>query len=613
MAQSKEAFGRQNNRDSYHEWQQWRRQQDSQQQPLQQQALGNEPPPGLRRQQPESSTPAVNDHFAAAANQPSYAQQQATYTRQTEPVAMAAMTQKTTDDQPGADPDGDPKKQYPNLPLSTDKGRVMDVSFDVTGSDGLTHNRTAKVYVPNEVADKMQENQAAGRDALDGVNVMMGFHGHGGNAENTLDGMDMAGIANDSGSILISPQGLGENDPDAPIGPNNESRWDLDGSNDPEFFKQLIPAAGSRISREYGVDADMEGKEIDLVGMSMGANAARECAANPEKCLPEGNSVGTVISVTASGDVSRDGPPTQIGGTQLYVFGMQDEKAAEKILGNENTRKAYLDSLTREEKRDFHDAEDKTAYALEHRGENDKIGELMKDDYMGTVQAAAAAQGVTLTREDIEKAATPIYKPILDDRGKPVLDDKNQPTYDTNTVLGTRYNIDVEQDGNKFKAEINMVEDMNHDWPDTGPSRLPKEIKNAIKDDPDLEARWRDTLTDEQKGEYDGLGRKDQLDYAVNNQGPVDPETGDTMLKDAVDKRNEEKTGFDLGKRAAETIKQDNQPAGTEPGLDQKPTPQDPQQSDPSQDGGNRGDQRPSRDDENGGWAARRQQGPGLG
>lgn len=558
MAQSsKGAFKVNANEENYRQWQQWQQQQNSQTAGAESAPVGNERAPGLRNT-PVDTVP-IGDHFERATNQESYNFAQQNF--KAEPMAAPATQQKTTDDQPGAYPDGNPKEKYPNLPLSTDKGRVMDLDFPVTGSDGQTHMRSAKVYVPNEVADKMQENQAAGRDALDGVNIMMGFHGHGGSAENTLDGMDMADIANKRGAILVSPQGLGEENPDAPADPkDNPSHWDLKGSNDPEFIKNLLPAASDSVSREYGVNARMEGKEVDLVGMSQGANSVREIAANPEKYLPDGTKIGTVASVTASGDVIRDAnTPANVGGTQLYIFGMQDEKAADKILGDENSRKAYLDSLSTKEKRDFHSAEDKTAYAIEHRGENDKLGELMKDDYMGTVQAAAAAQGVMLSCEDIEKTRQDIYKPILDDKGNAVLGADGKPTYDTNTVLGSRYNIDVEQDGHKFKAEVNISNNMDHNWTHDGPSRMPGAIKDALKNDDGLEARYRDSLSDDQRKEYNGLSKKDKLEYAVNNQGERDPETGRSMLEDAVRKKEIEKYGIDPVERATEIMKKDDE------------------------------------------------------
>lgn len=602
---SKAAFRPATNEDNYRKWQEW------QQTPQGQQPLGNEKAPGLR-DTPTGAVP-VDAHFRTATNQDSYNSFEPQRAQHFKAEPMAA-PQKTTDDQPGAYPDPGEKDRYPGLPQSTDKGRVMDLEFDVTGSDGKTYTRSAKVYVPNEVADKMQENQRSGRDALDGVDVLMGFHGHGGSAENTLDGMDMAGLANRRGAILISPQGLGEKDPNAPIGPDNKSRWDLDGDNTPAYLKNLLPAAGERIGQEYGVDADI--KEVDLIGMSMGANAVREISANPEKYLPEGTKIGSVTSVTASGDVVRDGhDPAQIDGTQLYIFGMQDQKAAEKILGDENAKRAYLDSLSKEERAAFRESDDKVAFALENRGKNDKIGEMMKDDYMGTVQAAAAAQGVTLTREDIEKTREDIYKPILDEKGNAVLGADGKPTYDTNTVLGSRYNIDVEQDGHKFKAEVNISNNMDHNWPHQGPSRLPGAMKDALKNDDDLEARYYASLSDAQKGEYDSLSDKERLDFAVNNDQ-------NDILKGAVRKKDLETNGIDAIDRANEIMERDRKEregpandATLKP--DQKPdapTPQDPQQPDPSQEGRNGGGQRRLPEDESGGWAAvRKQNGPGLG
>lgn len=85
---------------------------------------------------------------------------------------------------------------------------------------------------------------------------------------------------------------------------------------------------------------------------------------------------------------------------------------------------------------------------------------------------------------------------------------------------------------------------------------IPEAIKSALKDDPDLEQRWRNTLNNEQNAAYDGMKRKEQLEFAVNNQGPVDPETGKTLLAQEADKRNKEKYGDPLAE-AADTFRQE--------------------------------------------------------
>lgn len=522
--------------------------------------------PGLRNpsEQPIAQTTPLREPFTNASNAGAYTAAQQKYAPQNAPEAP--------DNQP-EDPAQkvDFRQQYPNIPLSTDKGKLVTLEEQVPGTNGQIHARQNTYYFPDSVLERMNRNQSEGRSALDGVPVIDARHGTGGNAMGILNRQNAAGLANEMGAIVIAPQGLGK-DPSQPLSKDNPSMWNNFGTG----ADGVDEMANNRAAFDHiGVAAEQAGiggvKPEDVTsviayGHSRGSRASENNVERSAEFLPVNAQYDGAVRSGATGGVSGNSlVPSGVGGTQFYTLGMQDHEAVGAVLKDENATKAWLCTLERDEKRAFRGLEnekEKVDFALAHQGPpNEKgdtaLGQQIREHYKEGLREVAASQGVTLTEEDFVQAEKPIYKPVLDDKGRPVLDAQGQAAYDTNARIGTRYHIDIKkEDGTSLRMNVRTIDGMGHEPHYGGPYEQPEAIKSALKDDPDLEQRWRNTLNNEQNAAYDGMKRKEQLEFAVNNQGPVDPETGKTLLAQEADKRNKEKYGDPLAE-AADTFRQE--------------------------------------------------------
>ncbi|MCB9979199.1 MAG: hypothetical protein H6862_06325 [Rhodospirillales bacterium] len=318
---------------------------------------------------------------------------------------------------------GDPRKRdpKPDRPASdADQGQILHRTMTV---DGVT--RTYDIYVPNSVADKI------GKEGLDNTPVIYGFHGTGGNSNSTVQGnINLAKVANETGSILIAPQALGQNDPSSSQDPKtNPSHWHVEGQgqkgppvDDVKFIKGIQMDAENALYGEFGGGQPREdfGKidDIKLVGMSNGSVLAADIAANPKTYLRDGTTVsgGAFVTATQEVDLHEGNAPTHIAGEQLFTFGMKDAEATGRLFQSDpNAENDWMDSanLSRKERREYDNLEtndDKAQFALEHQGKADPetgrtvLEGMLYNDYRQRVVSAAAAQGVMISDQDFDAA-----------------------------------------------------------------------------------------------------------------------------------------------------------------------------------------------------------------
>lgn len=359
----------------------------------------------------------------------------------------------------------DPKPEKPES--AADQGQILHRTMTV---DGVT--RTYDIYIPDSVADKM------GKEGLDNVPVIYGFHGTGGNSSSTVQGnINLAEVANATGSILIAPQALGQDDPSAPDDPKtNPSHWHVDGQaqkgppvDDAAFIKGIQDDAEGVLFNQFGAGQSRErfGRidDVRLVGMSNGSVMAADVAANPKTYLRDGTSVsgGAFVTATQEVDLHQGNTPANIAGEQLFVFGMKDTEATAKLFEHDpNAEGKWKESANlsdKEKKRygNLNTDDARAQFALEHQGDIDpKTGRtvlegMLYDDYRQRVTSAAAAQGVTISDQDFDAAMQ-------------------------KTEWGTSGHIKAtSEDGlHNVDIRVDMVQNMGHEW-----SNDPKEARST--------------------------------------------------------------------------------------------------------------------------------------
>ncbi|HRC27376.1 MAG TPA: hypothetical protein PKX87_08110, partial [Alphaproteobacteria bacterium] len=227
-----------------------------------------------------------------------------------------------------ADPPSQQKKKVEAPSADTAQGQTFHRTLTVNGVQ-----RTYDIYVPNSVAEKLRT------EGLDNVNTIMGFHGTGGRSDRTVGGnLNLAEVANRTGSILIAPQALGQNDPSAPDDPNkNPSHWHIDGHtqkgppvDDAAFLKSIQADAEDSLRKKYGKGQGQEefGKidEVTPIGMSNGSVMAADVAFNPRNYLREGTTIkgGAFVTATQEVELHEGNTPRTPSGEQLFVSGLQD-------------------------------------------------------------------------------------------------------------------------------------------------------------------------------------------------------------------------------------------------------------------------------------------------
>jgi hypothetical protein len=366
-----------------------------------------------------------------------------------------------------ADQPSPQKKKVDGPSADTAQGQTFHRTLTVDGVQ-----RTYDIYVPNSVAEKLRT------EGLDNVNTIMGFHGTGGRSDRTVGGnLNLAEVANKTGSILIAPQALGQNDPSAPDDPNkNPSHWHVEGQSqkgppvdDAAFLKAIQTDAEGALQKKYGRGQSREefGKidEVTPIGMSNGSVIAADIASNPKTYLREGTTIkgGAFVTATQEVELHEGNTPNTSSGEQLFVSGLQDSEAlGNAFRGSSENEARWLSSadLSEREKRQYDqlkNPDDKAEFALQHQGQPDpKTGrtvtqDLIYEESRQRIVSAAAAQGVTVSDQ------------AFDDAMK-------------KTEWGHSGHLQMaSEDGlHRINLRVDMVDKMEHEW-----SNDPKEVRRT--------------------------------------------------------------------------------------------------------------------------------------